>query len=77
MPGDPKLCREHAQCCLKQAAAASTSMVRDNFLSLAQSWMRLARELEASERLLAALELGALDDAARHDAPDPRNQALR
>jgi len=47
---------EHARCCLKHAAAASTSIVRDNFLSVAQSWTRLARELEASERLLAALE---------------------
>lgn len=56
MPGDPDECRKHAQCCLRQADAASSSLVRDNFLSLAQSWMRLARELEASERLLASLE---------------------
>jgi len=56
MPGDPNECREHAKCCLKHAVVASNSMVRDNFLSLADSWIRLARELEANQRLLAALE---------------------
>ena len=30
-------------------------MVRDNFLSLAESWSRLARELEASKRFLEGL----------------------
>ena len=52
MPGDPKECREHAKCCLRMAAAASSPMVRDNFLSLAHTWSRLARELEASKRFL-------------------------
>jgi hypothetical protein len=55
MPGNPKECREHAKCCLEHAAAASSPLVRDNFLGLAQSWNRLARELEASKRFLDAL----------------------
>jgi hypothetical protein len=55
MPGDPKECREHAKCCLELAAAAASPMVRDNFLSLAQTWSRLARELEASKRFLDGL----------------------
>ena len=55
MPGDPKECREHARCCLGHAAAASSPLVKDNFLSLAQTWSRLARELEASKRFLEAL----------------------
>jgi hypothetical protein len=55
MPGDPRECRQNARCCLELAAAASTPIVRDNFLSLAQTWTRLARELEASKRFLEAL----------------------
>jgi len=55
MPGNPKDCRENAKCCLEHAAAASSPLVRDNFLRLAQSWSRLARELEASKRFLDAL----------------------
>ena len=55
MPGDPKECRQQAKCCLKLAAAASTPMVRDNFLRLAETWSRLARELEASKRFLEGL----------------------
>lgn len=55
MPGDPKECREHAKCCAWIAAAASNPLVRDNFLSLAQTWSRLARELEANKRFLDAL----------------------
>ena len=55
MPGDPKQCREQARCCLQHAATAASPMVRDNFLSLAESWSRLARELEASKRFLEAL----------------------
>ena len=55
MPGNPKECREHAKCCLEHAAAASSPLVRDNFLRLAGTWSRLARELEASKRFLDAL----------------------
>ncbi len=55
MPGDPKQCREQARCCLPHVATAASPMVRDNFLSLAESWSRLARELEASKRFLEAL----------------------
>ena len=55
MPGDPKECRKQAKCCLELAAAASTPMVRDNFLRLAETWSCLARELEASKRFLEGL----------------------
>jgi hypothetical protein len=57
---------------VEHAAAASTPMVRDNFLSLAQSWMRLARELDASERLLTALEETSLERT-----PSPKTQGTR
>ena len=38
MPGNPKECREHARCCLEHAAAATSPLVKDNFLTLAQTW---------------------------------------
>jgi hypothetical protein len=53
MPGDPKECRG-PRSGLEHAAAASSPLVKDNFLSLAQTWSRL-RELEASKRFLDAL----------------------
>lgn len=71
MPGDPNECREHAKCCLKHAAVASNTMVRDNFLTLAQSWMRLARELDASERLLAGLKKLPPEEAPQLAAVTP------
>lgn len=81
MPGDPRECREHAKCCLKQAAAAASPVVRENFLKLAQSWMRLARELEATERLLAALEEVPIETPPTTpmdpNARGPRNRASR
>ena len=55
MPGDPNECRGQAKCCFKHAAAASSPLVRDNLLGLAQRWSRLARELEAGKRYLDAL----------------------
>jgi hypothetical protein len=55
MPGDPKECRMQARCCLEHAAAATSPLVKDHFLSLAESWTRLARELEATKRFMDAL----------------------
>jgi hypothetical protein len=55
MPGDPKECRAQARCCLEHAAAATSPLAKDHFLSLAESWNRLARELEATKRFLDAL----------------------
>ena len=55
MPGDPKECRAQARCCLEHAAAATSPLAKDHFLSLAESWSRLARELEATKRFLDAL----------------------
>ena len=52
MPGDPRECREHARHCAEIAASASTPLVRENFLALAETWSRLARDLETSKALL-------------------------
>ena len=51
-PGDPNKCREHARHCAEIARHAASPVVRDNFTSLEQSWLRLAAEVESGQRLL-------------------------
>jgi hypothetical protein len=56
MPGDPKECREHARRCAEFAKFATTPEAREQFLSLQQSWMRLAADLESAKAFIDALE---------------------
>ena len=56
MPGDPKECREHARRCAELASSATTPDAREQFLSLEQSWMRLAADLENAQMVIAALD---------------------
>jgi hypothetical protein len=46
MPGNPRECREHAANCRQLAESASVSTAREAFLKLANTWERLASELE-------------------------------
>jgi hypothetical protein len=52
MPGDPKECREHARSCQRLADTAINEEARQTFTNLAQTWLRLASELEVSKALL-------------------------
>jgi hypothetical protein len=54
MPGDPKQCREHAKRCLELAHEATNPALKDSLSDIAQQWMRLATDLEATKRLLDA-----------------------
>jgi len=56
MPGDPKECRQHARRCAEFASAATTAEAREQFLSLQQSWMRLAADLENAKAFIAAMD---------------------
>ena len=56
MPGDPKECRQHARRCAELASIATTPEAREQFLSLEQSWMRLAADLEQAKAFIAALD---------------------
>ena len=56
MPGDPKECRHHAQRCAELASVATTQEAREQFISLQQSWMRLAADLENAQTVIAALD---------------------
>lgn len=55
MPGDPKQCRQHALNCMLLAKRATTEESRQTFHNLAQSWTRLAVELEGAQALLNGL----------------------
>jgi hypothetical protein len=56
MPGDPKECREHGRRCAELASVATTREAREQFISLQQSWMRLAADLEDARAFIAALD---------------------
>jgi hypothetical protein len=56
MPGNPKEWRAHALRCEELARAARTPDARQHFSYLAQSWNRLAADLEGTEAFLDALE---------------------
>jgi hypothetical protein len=55
MPGDPKECRQHALNCMLLAKQSANQESKQTFLSLSQSWTRLAVELENAQALLDAV----------------------
>ena len=54
MPGDPNECREHAKRCLKIAQEATNPALKASLEEIAQKWLRLAADLEATKPLLEA-----------------------
>ena len=56
MPGDPKECRQHALNCVRLAQTATTPQSRERFANLAQTWVRLAEELEHAQAFLSSLD---------------------
>jgi hypothetical protein len=52
MPGDPKECREHARNCARLAVTSAAPEVREHFAMLADTWLRLASDLEISKALI-------------------------
>jgi hypothetical protein len=52
VPGDPKECREHAKHCLELAAQAPSPLAKAQFESLAQTWARLAVDIDRTKVLL-------------------------
>ena len=55
MPGDPKQCRLNAERCLRIATRARRPGAQQNFTALAETWRRLAAELESHQALFSAL----------------------
>ena len=56
MPGDPKECRQHALNCVRLAQTAVTPQSREHFANLAQTWVRLAEDLERAQAFLNVLD---------------------
>jgi hypothetical protein len=54
MPGNPKECREHAKRCLQLAQEATNRALRASLEEIAQQWLRLAADFEATKPLLEA-----------------------
>jgi hypothetical protein len=55
MPGDAKQCRLNAERCLRLAKRARRLETRQNFAALADTWKKLAAEIEADQALLRTL----------------------
>ena len=65
-------CRLNAERCLALAKRASRSEARQTFTNLAETWIRLAAQLEADETLL-----GALSELEPREPYDALPRALR
>jgi hypothetical protein len=52
MPGDPGECRERAKRCLQMASETAHPPLKQSLTEIANHWIRLATELEATKRLL-------------------------
>jgi hypothetical protein len=55
MPGDPAQCRLNAMRCFKLSERARDPARRQHLAALAETWTKLAAELESDQTLLNAL----------------------
>ena len=55
MPGDPEQCRLNAVRCFKLSERAKDSTRRQSLAALAETWTKLAAELESEQALFNAL----------------------
>jgi hypothetical protein len=56
LPNNAGECHDHAQCCANLARTSATAEDREQFASLATSWIRLAAEIEGALVVLNALD---------------------
>jgi hypothetical protein len=84
MPGDPKEYREYAKRCLKIAQETTNPALRASLEEIAQHWLRLAADLEATKPLLEAwgdpclfgkLGSGGGDQRTQDGKGDPASEA--
>jgi hypothetical protein len=73
MPGDPRECREHALRCLELAKAASSPQVKARFLDLANTWTKLAADLEETQAIMGIMDsIDKIARVGRLSCPAPR-----
>jgi hypothetical protein len=56
MPGDPQECRQHALICVRLAQTSASPQAREEFASFANTWLRLATDLEQARAFLDAMD---------------------
>jgi len=56
MPGDPQECRQHALTCVRLAQTSASPQAREQFASLANTWLRLASALEQARAFLDMMD---------------------
>jgi hypothetical protein len=54
--GDPNQCREQAAECVRLANEGTTQQSRDDFIELANVWLKLAAQFESDRALLDMLD---------------------
>ena len=64
MSGDPQRCRERALKCRYLANEARTPHSKQMFLDLAETWFRLAAELDDTNTFLHALKAMEFEDVS-------------
>ena len=64
MPGNSEKCRVNALLCSVQAAQAPTPQSRHDLIAMADTWNKLAAELESDDRLLQAMSEIELNEPA-------------
>ena len=72
MPGDPRECRQHALTCVRLAQTSASPQAREQFASLANTWLRLATDLEQARAFLDPMDdagMTSLHDILRPDLP--------
>ena len=56
MPGDPRVCLEHARRCAELAVLAATPEEQEHLLSLESTWIRFAAEFNSAEAFLKTMD---------------------
>ena len=77
MSSDPKACRAHALRCTEIAEKAPTPEDRREFLSFAQSWERLADEIERNELLVTLIDELATKDLTNEDSQRELHEPIK
>ena len=75
MSGDPQRCRERALKCRYLANEARTPQSNRMFLDLAETWFRLAAELDDTNTFLHALKAMEFEDVSE-DVLEDANQPI-
>jgi hypothetical protein len=71
MPGDPAQCRLYAARYLELSERAQDPERRQNLAALAETWAKLAAELESEQALLSALSDLTLDEPSKAEGSEP------